>query len=181
MSCVAFITFGVLREPAGHPQVQGFFDRSGTVFATAEASHGQIDYYRGQGDQYRVSAEGSPFGAYTTGRFVTADLAGREEQTLSLWADLEAVSAFAYAVPHAEALRHRREWFLKPAWPTYAAWWVADDDWPDWPEANARLEHLHDHGASAIAFDFRSPFDAEDRPTLLDRGRITVQRHQSAA
>ena len=105
MSRVAFITFGILRERADHPQVQGFFDRGGAVFARAEVSHGQIDYYRGLSDQYRISVEGSPFGAYATGRFVTADLAGREEQTLSLWADLEAVFAFAYAVPHAEALR----------------------------------------------------------------------------
>jgi hypothetical protein len=176
MPRIAFITFGVLRERGDHPAMQGFFDRSGAAFVRAEASHGHVDHYRGQSDQYRVSAEGCPFGAYATGRFVTADLAGREEQTLSLWADLEAVFAFAYGAVHAEALRHRTDWFLKPAWPTYVAWWVADDHWPDWREANARLEHLHDHGASPAAFDFRSPFDADGRRVSLDRGRVAALR-----
>ena len=176
MPRIALVTFGILQAHEDHPQVQGFVDRSGSVFARAEASNGHIDHYRGQRDQYRVSAEGCLFGAYETGRFVTADLAGLEAQTLSLWTDLEAVFAFAYGVIHAEALRHRTEWFLKPEWPSYAAWWVADDDWPGWREANARLEHVHDHGASPAAFDFRSPFDADGCPVNLDRGRVATLR-----
>lgn len=56
--------------------------------------------------------------------------------TLSLWADLESVFAFAYNGVHAglnaEALKHRKEWFLTPEWPTYVAWWVEDNHEPDW-------------------------------------------------
>jgi hypothetical protein len=45
-------------------------------------------------------------------------------------------------------LRRRKEWFRKPQWPTYVAWWVSDDHVPTWAEAVERCEHLHDHGAS---------------------------------
>ncbi len=176
MPRLAFTTFGILREPADHPRVQGFLDRNDAVMAAADASPGLIDRYRGQAGGFRVAASGNGFGPYATGRFVTPDLAGREEQTLSLWMDLEAVVAFAYGALHAEALRHRTEWFLAPAWPTYAAWWVADDHWPGWPEANARQEHLHDHGPTAVAFDFKTPFDADGRPARLDRDRVAALR-----
>jgi hypothetical protein len=176
MPRIAFVTFGILREQADHPAVQGFFERSPGVFGAAGASPGQLDHYRGGDDGYRVSARDCPFGAYATGRFVAPELAGREEQTLSLWADLESVFAFAYGTMHAEALRGRTAWFLRPAWPTYVAWWVDDDHWPSWAEANDRLEHLHDHGASAVAFDFRAPFDREGRPTSLDRPRVAALR-----
>ena len=176
MPRVAFMTFGILRESADHPQVQGFADRNDDVMAAADASGGLIDRYRGLPGQFRLGAADNRFGAYATGRFVTSGLAGREEQALSLWTDLDAVFAFAYAAPHAEALRHRTEWFLTPTWPTYAAWRVADDHWPDWPEANSRLEHLHDQGASAVAFDFRSPLDANGLPTRLDRIRVAELR-----
>ncbi|HKG24044.1 MAG TPA: DUF3291 domain-containing protein, partial [Thermomicrobiales bacterium] len=104
-----------------------------------------------------------------TPHFVTPELAGREAQTLSLWRDLESAVAFAYSGLHAEALRRRRGWFPAPAWPSYAAWWVADDNRPDWREAMRRLEHLHDRGPSTIAFDFRSPFDATGNRTGFAR------------
>jgi hypothetical protein len=163
MPRIAFVTFGILKEPWDHPAVQGFVERIDDTFADADASTGLIERHNGYDDD-------AAFGPWVTARFVTPDLAGREAQTLSLWTDLEAVFAFAYADPHAEALRHRTAWFLKPAWPTYAAWWVADDHRPTWQEAMARLEHLHDHGSSAVAFDFRSPFDAAGCATRLDRG-----------
>jgi hypothetical protein len=161
------MTFGILREPWSHPAVQGFIDRLDDVTARADASPGLIAQYR-----YEDTSEGNPFGPVTMGRFVTPDLADRVAQTLSLWATVEAVFAFAYAANHAEALRQRRDWFLKGSWPTYVAWWVADDCWPRWRDANTRFEHLHDHGSTAYAFDFRSPFDAEGRPSILDRARI---------
>ncbi|MGI8477058.1 MAG: DUF3291 domain-containing protein [Thermomicrobiales bacterium] len=181
MPRVAFVTFGILREAGGHPQVQGFYDRNMAVFAASGSSHGHIGHH---GDahvdlrSYNVGVEGDRFGAYSTGRFVTPEFAGREAQTLSVWTDLDAVFAFAYGALHLEALRLRTDWFLRPDWPTYAAWWVADDHWPDWREANARLEHLHDHdhGASAFAFDFRSPYDPDGRSTRLDRRRVAESR-----
>src|SRR3546814_11808142 len=76
----------------------------------------------------------------------------------SLWDSLEAPMAFTYHGIHAEALARGRDWFLKPvapseSWPPYVLWWVAGNHRPDWQEAVARHEQLHDHGASAHAFD----------------------------
>jgi hypothetical protein len=78
--------------------------------------------------------------------------------------DLESVYPFAYQGLHGEALRLRREWFVKPAWPTYVAWWVGDADEPSWEDAFRRMEHLHDHGPTPYAFTFSTPFDAEGHP-----------------
>jgi len=92
--------------------------------------------------------------------------------TLSLWADLESVFAFAYAGVHAEALRHRREWFVPPGWPTYVAWWVADDHTPDYHEAVERHQHLHDHGPTPTAFTFQQAFGPDGQPLVIDHARV---------
>jgi hypothetical protein len=165
--CLAIVTFGILRAPYGDPRVQGFVDRLDAVFAAADATGGLIA-------RHRHGEAGGDFGAWATPRFVTPELAGREAQTLSLWRDLESAAAFAYGRLHAEALRRRRGWFLPAAWPNHAAWWVAGDDRPDWREAMRRLEHLHDRGPSAVAFEFRSPFDATGKPTRIERSWIAA-------
>ena len=176
MSRIAFVTFGILREREDHPQVQGFVDRSGGVFATADASSGLIDRYRGRDDEYRAAAAGDRFGAYATGRFRDArprrprgaDVVAVDGPGVGLRLRLRGSARRGASAPHRVV--------PQPAWPTFVAWWVADEHWPDWREANARLEHLHDHGASAIAFDFRSPFDTDGRPTDLDRRRVAALR-----
>ena len=89
--------------------------------------------------------------------------------TLSLWRTLESVNAFAYSGVHGESLRHRLEWFITPQWPSYTAWWVADDHLPDWYEASERLEQLHDHGPSPLAFDFRHAFGPDHEPVTVRR------------
>lgn len=86
---------------------------------------------------------------------------------MSLWTDLDSVFAFVYTGLHRSTLSKRHEWFLKPEWPSYAAWWVSDDTIPTWSDACERLEHLHDHGPSPVAFTFRRPFAADGTPTRL--------------
>jgi hypothetical protein len=156
MGRVAFYTFGILREERGHEQVQGFFDRIETVFSAAEVLPGFIATYR---NVIHSATFGPRF--FVPGTHVGAP------QTLSLWADLDSVFAFAYRGAHGEALRHRKEWFVPPDWPTYAIWWVGDDEHPAWDDAPKRLEHLHDHGPTPYVFNFKSPFDAAGQPTRL--------------
>ena len=93
---------------------------------------------------------------------------------------MESAFAFAYAGVHAEALSRRKEWFLAPAWPTYVAWWVPDDHTPDWHEATARHEHLHDNGPSPYAFDFKHPFGPDGNPVDIDRVRVKVKMERNA-
>ncbi|MFI5269708.1 MAG: DUF3291 domain-containing protein [Chloroflexota bacterium] len=165
MPCVAFFTFGIMREPKGHPQVQGFFTVDGAVFAAARSSPGFIDG-RGFVTDHSTNPPAGRRDLYPAA--VTApECHPPQASTLSLWQSLEAVFGFAYHGIHAEALRQRKEWFVKPAWPVYAAWWVEDGDTPSWEEAMARLDHLHQHGSTPQAFDFKAPFDAAGNPTTM--------------
>lgn len=152
---LAIYTFGIFRVPASDPVNRSFEARNDPTFLAAETSAGFIA---------RSGYEGEPgppsWGAHVYPRFYVERGDGYTPATLSLWTDLAALMAFSYAGLHAEALRHRREWFDKPAWPTYVLWWVDGDQTPDWQQAVLRHEHLHDHGASPFAFDFKSPFDA---------------------
>ena len=61
---------------------------------------------------------------------------------------------------------------MPKTWPPYVLWWVADDHRPDWREAVARFELLHDHGPTADAFNFKSPFDTTGSPTVLDKEAV---------
>ena len=103
------------------------------------------------------------------------------QSTLSRWDDLESIFAFAYSGFHSGNLRRRQEWLVDPQWPSYAAWWVADDHKPDWHEANERLERLHDHGPSPYAFDFKRPFDPHGGPIELDRTLVQEKIDRNGA
>jgi hypothetical protein len=175
MAKVAFFTFGILREARGHPQVQGFFDNLAHTFETAEQSDGFLGRSRRNPEtgQHTWGEEGHP-------RFFREDEHADDPRTLSLWADVESVYAFAYAGMHANALSQRQEWFLQPAWPTYVAWWVPDDHIPDWHEATARHAHLHDHGPSPYAFDFTQPFGPEGNPIVLNRALVQAKMARNA-
>ena len=159
MARVAFYTFGVQRYPWEHPHMQSFLDRVAAVFAAAECTEGFI---------IRRSDRPADAGP----RFYDPAADAGAPQTLSVWADLESVFAFAHRGRHGEAMRHRTEWFVDAHYPTYVAWWVADDHLPTWHEAAEHLEHLHDHGPTAAAFSFKHPFDAQGAPTVLDQARV---------
>jgi hypothetical protein len=164
---VALYTFGVFRAPANDPANQGFHSRNDRNLQAVEAAEGFVARSGYDGDPGPES-----WGVQVFPRFYVERGDGWSPATLSLWRDLEAPMAFAYAGIHAEALSRGREWFVKPAWPPYALWWIEPGRGPSWDEAVVRHEHLHDHGASPYAFDFKTPFDQNGRPTEIDRERV---------
>ncbi len=169
MSKLAFYTFGILHEPREHPRTKGFADRSPFVYASAENSKGFVD----RAPQRITEKQDPRWGdRLAEPRFVFYEKDALAPATLSLWEDLESVYAFAYNGRHAEALSKREEWFRKPEWPTYVAWWVDDDHIPAREEAAAKLEQLHDQGATPDAFDFKTPFDANGNPWQMGRDKI---------
>lgn len=170
---LALYTFGIFRRPSADPVNDGFHARNDANLAAVEQSEGFIARSGYDGDPGPAS-----WGAHRYPRFHTGS-DPHSPSTLSLWRSLEAPMAYTYGGIHAEALSHGREWFLKPslpplkpAWPPYVLWWVAAGHVPDWQEAVARHEHLHDHGASPIAFDWKTPFDADGRPVEIDRTEV---------
>ena len=170
------MTFGVLVAPWESPEVRGLVERLDAAYAQAASTNGYIDRARDPDPWLDgVADEDQDWGAWApyrrTAFYHPAPGAGRgdEASTLSLWKDLESVRSFAYGGLHRDALRLRTDWFLPRRWPSYVAWWVADDEVPSWAQAAGRLEHLHAHGPTAVAFDFHHAFDAEGRPVPTAR------------
>lgn len=172
---VAFTTFAILKKPYGNPEVQGFDDRTPSVFDEAEDSEGFIARAKElSGSELanfnRDWGEWGKFDVPCFYNFGRTDETDQRASTLSLWKDLSSVYRFVYSGLHLEALKKRSEWFLKPEWPTYAVWWVDEDYVPQWKEACEKLEQLHFDGATASSFDFKHPFDESGQsiePSLL--------------
>ena len=78
---------------------------------------------------------------------------------LSVWRDIESLSAFAYRSGHREILRRRREWFATMD-RFLVLWWLPEGQIPSVTEAMERLDYLALHGPSVQAFTFKSPFTA---------------------
>ena len=167
MPLVALTTFAVLRAPVGDPQVQGFFDRLPHAFGAADGYEGFVD--RSRRDPVTLKHS---WGDPVHPRFYDPAQHAGVVFTLSRWRSLESVNAYAYSGVHGEAVRRRLDWMVKPQWPSYAVWWVADDHIPDWHEASQRIEQLHDHGPTPEAFDFRTAFGPDQSPFRIDRDAV---------
>lgn len=173
---LAFMTVGILREPVGHEQVQGFVDRTPSVYQSADGSDG----FHGRS----IREMGTWLHSWGEVKLPSCYPQPLENEriaaTLSLWADLESVAAFSYHGPHAEALTRRKEWFDKVDLPGYVAWWVDSDHAVQWTEGSDRLDILHRDGPTPHAFNFAKPFDCEGKPRLLDRERVKAKAAQNA-
>ncbi len=79
---------------------------------------------------------------------------------MSVWTDLDALSAFVYRQPdHLAVMRRRRDWFAKME-AFMALWWVPAGHQPSIAEGMAKIALLAECGPSAEAFTFRDPFPA---------------------
>ena len=175
---LALYTFGLFRVPADTGVNDGFRDRNDDVFVEVERCAGFIAR-----SGYADEPGPESWGLQVYPRFYVERGDGWSPSTLSLWQTPEAAMAFSYGGLHAEAMRHARDWFDKPAFPPYALWWVEDGHVPTWSQAVERHEHLHDHGPSAFAFDFRTVHDPEGRLAELDRDlakRLKQMNHRRA-
>jgi hypothetical protein len=164
---IAFFTLGVLKAPVGDPEVQGFVDRIGDVYAAADGSSGFFDRSVRNLETWEHS-----WGPVIAPTCVPKGLLLTQlAMTLTLWRDLESVAAFAYHGIHREALSKRADWFNSGPWPSYVAWWVDGQHKPNWSEAVDRIDHLHAHGSTPVAFSFRQPFDSTGVPTRMKAPR----------
>lgn len=176
MARVGMMTFSILRAPYGDPLVQEFDDRTPDVFSEAEQWDGFIRRAKAVDDHgwmENYQRDWDVWGPFAVPRFYLDGISRghtKQAQTLSIWQDLRSLWQFAYKGPlHREALRKRMEWFGEQGWPIYVAWWIDDDHQPTWREACARLEHLHEHGSTPHAFDFKTPFDEHGERVQINR------------
>jgi hypothetical protein len=81
---------------------------------------------------------------------------------MSVWESLEALQQFVYRSAHVGPLRDRKQWFEPIEGPILVLWWIPAGHVPTVAEAQERLGHLKEHGPSAHAFTFRTPFPSPD-------------------
>lgn len=195
---LAFMTFGVLREPWGPPGVAGFEERLDHTFAVADASPGIIARDDTEIADWTMADDDPRWGSLGS----LSVGGGLPVRSVGPGNHPRGRDAFAVA-GHRVGLRvrvlwrpprgapGRGDWFENRRWPTYVAWWVADDEVPTWTDAASRLDRLHADGPTPDAFDFHHPFDADGRPIArppspgrrrlkrgLDGLRL-VRRHES--
>jgi hypothetical protein len=172
MAKLVLYTFGIFQQPRDHEQIKGFHDRNPFVYTSAENSDGFVDRSGNSWKRDHADRETDWGTREVSPRFLTSGEHRDAPATLSLWEDVESVYAFTYYGFHAEVLKHRDDWFVKGDWPAFVAWWIPDDETPTRAQGAQRLEHFHDNGPTAHAFDFKVPFDSDGQPLQMDRKKI---------
>lgn len=164
---LAIYNFGIHVESYATATVQGFALREPFNFEAAARAVGFVG---------RSGYEGEP-GPESWGDHVVptalGDLSGRTTvSSLSLWEDMESLSAFSYTGVHADALKHARQWNIKQDWPPLVLFWVPVGDRPTWSQAVERFEGLMCNGPAPAHFSFKNAFTAEGERYQPDRGRV---------
>jgi hypothetical protein len=150
---LAQLNIGVFRGPIDSPVMAEFVANLDRINALADGAPGFV---------WRLQTEEG--NATAIRPFDDENMA----VNMSVWSDIESLSAFVYRSQHVEIMRRRREWFERMTEAFLVLWWVPRDHRPTVDEAIGRLEHLRAHGPSAQAFTFRQAFPAPDAP---QRGR----------
>jgi hypothetical protein len=79
---------------------------------------------------------------------------------MSVWESVEDLAAFVFSDAHLAVMRRRRTWFEKMTDAYLALWWMPAGHIPTVAEAEERVIHLREHGATPYAFTLRTPFPA---------------------
>jgi hypothetical protein len=146
---IAQLNIGIIKGPIGSPVMAEFVANLDRINALAERTPGFV--WRLQTDEGNATA---------IRPFPDENVA----VNLSVWRDVESLSAFVYRTAHVEIMKRRREWFERMGEAFLVLWWVRKGHRPTIHEAIARLEALRAHGPSPEAFTFRQAFPPPDGP-----------------
>ncbi|MEU9477024.1 DUF3291 domain-containing protein [Streptomyces sp. NPDC048191] len=146
---LAEVNIARLKFPLDSPELKFFVDSLDPVNEAADAADGFV---------WRLQSD--------SGNATDIPVLGDEWLIINLttWRDLNALTAFMYQGLHRELLSRRREWFEQLAEAVTAAWWVPAGHRPTVAEAEDRLLHLREHGATPYAFTLRTSFPAPGTP-----------------
>ncbi|MGX1314440.1 hypothetical protein RKD24_004559 [Streptomyces calvus] len=140
---LAQVNIARLKARLDSPQLQDFVAALDPVNADADATDGFV---------WRLEGEGGD----------ATDIAVFDDPWLivnmSVWRDIEALTAFMYRGRHREMLARRREWFERVEEAMVALWWVPSGHRPAVTEAEARILHLRANGPTPYAFTLRTSF-----------------------
>jgi hypothetical protein len=144
---LAQLNVGVIKGAMDSPLMADFAANLDRINALAEASPGFV---------WRLQTEAGN----------ATDLRPFEDDNvlvnLSVWRDVESLTAFVYRADHAGILRRRRECFERMGEAYMVLWWVPKGQRPTVGQAIAKLEHLRSHGSAREAFTFRSAYPPPD-------------------
>ncbi|MFE3248776.1 DUF3291 domain-containing protein [Streptomyces sp. NPDC059209] len=140
---LAQVNIARLRHPLDSVELKDFVDALDPVNAVADASDGFV---------WRLQSD--------TGNATDVPVFGDEWliMNLTVWRDVEALTAFMYRGRHRELLARRFEWFERVEESMTALWWVAAGVRPTARDAELRLLGLREHGPTAHAFTLRKTF-----------------------
>ncbi len=151
---LAQVNIALAREPLDAPLLAEFMAQLAPVNAGADAAPGFV---------WRMQTE--------DGDATGVRGFGDDERliiNLTVWESLEAMRSFVFTDPaHVAVMRRRHEWFERLTLQT-VLWWVPADHEPSVAEAEARMEHLREHGPTPHAFTFREHFAADDTQARRD-------------
>jgi hypothetical protein len=143
---LAQFNVAIMKEPLESPSMADFVANLDRINAVAEGAAGFV--WRLQTDDGDATAL-RPLGEDTL-------------VNMSVWKDVESLSAFVYRSAHVEIMRRRREWFERMVEAYVVLWWVPRGHRPDIAEGIERLELLRRLGPTPQAFNFRNAFPAPD-------------------
>ncbi|WP_405888628.1 DUF3291 domain-containing protein [Streptomyces sp. NBC_01136] len=142
---LAQVNIAHLKAPLDSPQLKDFVEALDPVNAVADAADGFV--WRLQSD----SGNATDVAVFGDDWLVI---------NMSTWQDIDTLTAFMYQGQHRELLSRRREWFERLEEAVTVLWWVPAGHRPTVAEAEARLLHLREHGATEYAFTLRRSFPA---------------------
>jgi len=155
---IAQLNIARARAPLDDPLLADFVAQLDAVNALAEASPGFV--WRLKSD----SGNATDIRAYDDPLMIV---------NMSVWESIEALFDFAYRTSHTKVMNRRKEWFESLPGPHLVLWWIPAVTIPTVEEAKRRLEHLAQHGPTAMAFTFKVRFPApvEMMGRAASRGR----------
>jgi hypothetical protein len=172
---LAQVNIARLLAPLDDPQLASFVANLTTVNAVADTADGFVWRLKDeQGDATSIEAFGWDIGEHA-GVIVN----------MSVWVDLEHLSAFIYGELHRAVLRQRRDWFAPVQEQTTTCWWVPAGVQPTTQDAEDRLRHLRAHGPTPWAFTLREhfppPVSADYEPVPVAAARAALESIEGLA
>jgi hypothetical protein len=77
---------------------------------------------------------------------------------LSVWESVAHLQRFVASRLHVAIMQRRSAWFERLGLATLVLWWIPVGHEPSVAEAQGKLDELRARGASAAAFNFKTPF-----------------------
>jgi hypothetical protein len=149
---LAQVNIGRLREPLDHPQLAAFVEALAPVNALADQAPGFV---------WRLQTEDGDATAIDSFTWDVGDSAG-VLVNMSVWTDIEHLTAFVLGDLHRAILLRRREFFQRMTEAYAACWWVPEGHRPTTGEAEERVLHLRANGPTPYSFTLRRHFPPPD-------------------